>query len=130
MHAYKLLDVSHFRIGKVQKRKLTRRRAHPVGMKARTAANKSDTVRLHTTNNTVMTDMKPRNRSPLRILNISWKSVPNLRLPIDTIFSNNANKKPTWDQHETIISWIMMLEKEWMFYIIQCGKLERWECRY
>ena len=64
---------------------LTRTMAHPVGKKARIAANKSDIVRPHTTNKTVMTDMKPRNRSALRILNMSWKSVPNLRLPMDTI---------------------------------------------
>lgn len=64
---------------------LTRRRDHPVGRKARMAANKSEMVRPHTTNKTVMTDMNPRNRSALSILNMSWKSVPNLRLPIETI---------------------------------------------
>lgn len=65
--------------------KLTRIMAQPVGKKARMAANKSDIVRPQTTNKTVMTDMKPRNKSALRILNMSWKSVPNLRLPMDTI---------------------------------------------
>lgn len=64
---------------------LTRRRPHPEGKKARAAANISVMVRPQTTNNTVITDMNPRKRSALRILNISWKSVPNLRLPIDTI---------------------------------------------
>lgn len=75
-----------FYFKKMQCFKLTRRKAHPVGVKARIAANKSDIVSPHTTNKTVMTDMKPRNRSALRILNMSWKSVPNLRLPIDTIW--------------------------------------------
>lgn len=56
-----------------------------MGMKARMAANKSDMVRPYTTNKTVMTDMNPRNKSALSILNISWKSVPNLRLSIETI---------------------------------------------
>lgn len=51
--------------------KLTRTKAHPVGVKARIAANKSDKVSPHTTNKTVMTDMKPRKRRAFRILNIS-----------------------------------------------------------
>lgn len=50
---------------------LTRIRAHPVGMKAMIAANISVTTRPATTNNTVMTDTKPRNNSAFRILNIS-----------------------------------------------------------
>jgi len=50
---------------------LTKSRAHPVGKKARIDTNRSDMVRPHTTNNTVITDTKPRNKSPLRILNIS-----------------------------------------------------------
>lgn len=50
---------------------VTRIMAHPEGMKARMAANKSDTVSAHTTNNTVMTDKKPRKRSALRIRNMS-----------------------------------------------------------
>lgn len=65
-------------------KKLTRTMAHPVGKNARIAANKSDTVRPHTTNKTVMTDMKPRKRRAFSILNMSWKSVPNFRLPMDT----------------------------------------------
>lgn len=43
----------------------------PVGTKARMAANRSLMVRPQTTNNTVMTDTNPRNRSAFRILNMS-----------------------------------------------------------
>lgn len=50
---------------------LTRSIAHPVGKKARIEANRSFMVRLNTANSTVITDTKPRNRSPFRILNIS-----------------------------------------------------------
>lgn len=50
---------------------LTRIRAHPVGMKAKIAANISLKARPTTTNNTVMTDTNPRNKSAFRILNIS-----------------------------------------------------------
>lgn len=42
-----------------------------MGVKARIAANKSDTVSPHTTNKIVMTDVKLRNKSTLRILNMS-----------------------------------------------------------
>jgi len=45
--------------------------AHPEGMKAIMAANKSDMVSPHTTNNTVMTDKKPRKRRAFRIRNMS-----------------------------------------------------------
>jgi len=44
---------------------------HPEGMKAIMAANKSDMVSPHTTNNTVMTDKKARKRSALRIRIVS-----------------------------------------------------------
>lgn len=50
---------------------LTRRIAQPVGKKARMEAKRSEIVRPQTTNNTVMTDKKPRKRSALRILNIT-----------------------------------------------------------
>lgn len=58
--------------------------AHPDGKKAIVQASKSDMVRPQTTNRTVMTDRNPRKRSTFRILNMSWKSVPNLLLPMDT----------------------------------------------
>ena len=60
---------SSFHVKNMQNFKLTRRRAHPVGVKARIAANKSDIVSLCKTKRKIMTDMKPRNKGALRILN-------------------------------------------------------------
>jgi len=65
--------------------RLTKSIAHPVGKNAIAEAHTSDMVSPHTTKSTVITDTNPRNRRPLRILNMSWKSVPNLLLPIETI---------------------------------------------
>ena len=42
-------------------------RAHPVGVKARMAANKYDIVSMCKTKRVVTTDMKPRNKNALRI---------------------------------------------------------------
>ena len=72
--------------------KLTRTMAHPVGKNAIIAANRSDTVRPQTTNKTVMTDMKPRKSRAFSILNISWKSVPNFRLPMETNWQPHATE--------------------------------------
>lgn len=88
---------------------LTRRRAQPVGMKARKEANMSLIVRPQTTNRTVMTDRKPRNRSALRILNMSWKSVPNLRLPIETIWKPHI----TYSVIQAILAKIMLIREYW-----------------
>jgi ribosomal protein L32E len=74
----------YFYFKKMQCFKLTRRRAHPVGAKARIAANKSDIVSPHTTNKIVMIAMKARNRSTLRILSMSRNLVLNVGLSIDT----------------------------------------------
>lgn len=50
---------------------LTRIIAHPVGAKARIAANKSLTVRPNTRNKITVTVTKPKNRSTFTILNMS-----------------------------------------------------------
>lgn len=50
---------------------LTRMRAHPVGKKAKVAAKISLIASPATTNSTVITDANPRNKSALRILNMS-----------------------------------------------------------
>lgn len=50
---------------------LTRIIAHPVGAKARIAANTSLTVSPHTKNKIVVTVTKPKNKSTLTILNMS-----------------------------------------------------------
>ena len=59
---------------------------HPVGKNPRILAKTSEIVRLKTTNRTAITDTKPRKRRPLRIRNISCKSVPNFCRPIETIY--------------------------------------------
>lgn len=64
---------------------LTRRMHQPVGMNPRILAKTSEIVRLQTTNNTAITETKPRNRRPLRMRNISCRSVPNFCRPIETI---------------------------------------------
>ena len=65
---------------KINNTKLTRRKAHPVGKKARMAANISDMVRPYTTNKTVMANMKLRTNIRLRM-----KMSPNLRLLMGSI---------------------------------------------
>ena len=65
--------------------KLTRRRAHPVGKKARTAANKSDIVRPYALAKTIVMAKEARKRNALSILNASRSSMPSIRLPTDKI---------------------------------------------
>ena len=61
-------------------------RAHPVGMKARMAANKSDIVSICKTKRADTTDMKPRNKSAFRIQNQTGKleRLPSLHLAVGT----------------------------------------------
>ena len=61
-----------------------------MGMKPRTAAKRSDTVSPQTTKRTVMTETKPRKSRPLRILNMSWNSIPNFFRPIETVYRKEA----------------------------------------
>lgn len=50
---------------------LTKRKAHPVGAKARRAANMSVIVSPHTRNKMVITVTNPKNKSTFTILNMS-----------------------------------------------------------